>query len=466
VVIYAPDGKVKLRFDTSNHTVLQGYTFGTSINDEKGKFSLTFYPDDNSILYKDTAIFDHIQAMDIVEIYESRNHFRQYRMGSGKGIVQKILPTFTGVVREKKFAGQMSNSGVSRRIVVSGHSIAGLVHEFKINLDTQATVLTGELANSKKVEQEFTIQFIRSDGKPLEVGFVIKTIWESFIDVSSKYRRSTNPKVEEYIKTWMGADFFKFDDPPSHFHYPIASVFKGESTQTFYDVIGGLVPQPIYEIFPIMDRKAGKMKIVIRECPFDNEKNDDAWKRLDCTEIDPLLVKSFDITQSDREVYTVFFSYLSGYSVQADKVIKLATQAQKDVQGVEIDNDKFAVYGYRPLFLHFNCYGKADGKDDDGTGDRLIELNKRLRRWYGNLDKMFTGNISMETDLSRDMPQAGEKVSFLGGEFYVVDSEHRWNYGSGPETNISVSRGGDYSGGSWEELKDTAKRYKEFKEVS
>jgi hypothetical protein len=31
----------------------------------------------------------------------------------------------------------------------------------------------------------------------------------------------------------------------------------------------------------------------------------------------------------------------------------------------------------------------------------------------------------MSTDLSMDMPQAGEKISFIGGEFYVSAAEHR-----------------------------------------
>jgi hypothetical protein len=459
VVMYSPEGKEKLRFDTSHRTILQGYTFETAIYDARGKFSLTFYPDDTMSAYEHEAIFDHIQVMDIVEIYESRNHFQQYRVDLGLTLIQKILPTFTGVIREKKFSAQATDSGVNRRIMVSGHSIAGLVQEFRVNIDMQATALTGELANNQQLDKEFTIKFIQNNNEPLEVGYVIQEIWKSFINLSSQYGRATNPKVAHYIKKWMGDDFFTFDG--SVFHYPLASIFRGQSTQNFYDVVDGILSAPVYEKFAYTERDSGKAKIMIRETPFDSE----SWKKLTCMEIEPVLVKSFDLSQSDKEVYTVFFSYLTGYPLQDDKMIILASQGVKDVPGVVIDSEKFGCYGYRPLFVHFNGYGKADGKEDTGTGGRLQKLNERLHQWYGNLDKMFSGNITMETDLAQDMPQAGERVSFLNGEFYVIGAEHRWTYGGNPETSISLGRGGDYAGGGFTELKDTAQRYKEFKEL-
>ena len=117
----------------------------------------------------------------------------------------------------------------------------------------------------------------------------------------------------------------------------------------------------------------------------------------------------------------------------------------------------------------YSGYGTKDGtvdkKADPGTGDRLHKLNKKLRSWFGNMDKKYSGSITMATDLSKDMPQAGEKVQFLGGEFYVVDSEHTWNFGGSPETKITLDRGGDYSSGEFLELKDITLRYQEFRKT-
>lgn len=461
VVIYSPEGKEKLRFDTSHRTILQGYTFGSSIHDAKGKVTLIFYPDDTHTSYEHDGIFDKIQANDIVEIYESCNHFQQYRIDLGLTMVhKKIVPTFTGVIHEKKFTSQVTDSGVNRRIYVSGHSLAGLVQEFRVNIDMQATTLTGELANNQQLDKEFTIKFMQNNNEPLEVSYVIKEIWKSFLNISSQYGRSANPKVAQYIQKWMGDDFFTFDT--SVFQYPLASIFHGQSTQSFYDVVEGIIPEPVYEKFAYTDRDTGKARIMIRETPFDR----DAWKEVKCIEIEPILVKSFELMQSDREVYTIFFSYLSGYPLQDDKMIILASQGVKDVPGVVIDSEKFGIYGYRPLFVHFNGYGKADGAEDTGTGGRLQKLNERLAAWYGNIDKMYTGTITMKTDLSQDMPQAGERVLFLNGEFYVIEAEHRWNYGGNPETTISIGRGGDYGGGSFRALQNTTQRYKEFKELA
>ncbi|MDR3174679.1 MAG: hypothetical protein LBU19_10545, partial [Treponema sp.] len=153
VVIYDPDGKEKMRFDTSHRKILQGYTFGTSVNDEKGKFSLTFYPDEED---RKDSFFDDVAPMDVVEIYESMNHFRQYRIDMGRTLVQEVLPTFTGVIREKKFAAQMTDRGPRRSIVFSGHSIIGLVQEFMVNMDIQAQVLTKEMINNRELETAFT----------------------------------------------------------------------------------------------------------------------------------------------------------------------------------------------------------------------------------------------------------------------------------------------------------------------
>jgi len=464
VVIWRPDKSGKpIRFDITKKTVLQSYSFGTSINDEKGRFSLTFYPDDEELQFREDAIFDQIHPMDIVEFYESKNHFKQSYRGSfmEKG---EVLPTFTGVIREKKFVAQKTDKGASRKVVVTGHSIVGLVHEFKMNFDMQATAITKEMANNAEKQKEFTIKFIQNDNAPLDVAYVIKEVWNSYLDLSKKYGKSSNPKIGEYIKKWVGEadDIFDVDD--SVFHYPIASIFKGQTTQTFFDVIANLIPQPVYEIFPYMEAQTGKMRIKIREVPFDTD-GKDTWGKMKPIEIEAKLIKSYDIKQSDNEVYTVFFSYLIGYPIQEDKAIILAMQGVGDMPNVEIDEEKFKTYGYRPLFAKFNGYGKADGTDDTKTGDKLKKLNERLKNWYSNKDKMFSGSITMETDLSADMPQAGEKISFLGGEFYVVDCEHNWNYGGAPETKISVDRGGDYSEEAFAELTGITDRYKQFREL-
>ena len=117
VKIYDPKSdKAKLYFSTASKKVLREYSFRTSVDDVKGQFSLTFYPDEYD---GSDPIFDQINEFDIVEIYESKNHFKQYYEGSM--LSNKVQPTFTGVVRGIKYASQVGGNNVTRRLVVSGH---------------------------------------------------------------------------------------------------------------------------------------------------------------------------------------------------------------------------------------------------------------------------------------------------------------------------------------------------------
>jgi hypothetical protein len=472
VRIYDPevDDKPKLIFDLSHRTTLQSYTFSTAVNDAKGEFSLTFYPDDPNIFSTDESnswgqdTFDRIQVMDIVQVYES-----EYSRNNDKS-------EFTGVIRSKKYVVQMTDGGPRRSILVSGHSIAGLVQEFRMSLDMQTMELTKQTANNAQLSIELTEALIWKNEKgeaiPIHVKVIVEKIWEKFLEISNQFDKLTNCKVSEYITKWMGKDFFDFDD--SEFYYPIANVFFGQKSESFYNIIEGIVPQPVYEIFPYV--KDGITKIKIRIAPFDIK---DVWNGNEMErakkQIDPFMVKSFDIQQSDNGVYTVYFAYIHGSPIDMDKAIILSSQNVKGIQGVAVDEEKFGKYGYRPLFILLRGYGKSQ-KDDVTTAENRLKLSERLKEWFCNLDKMYSGKITMSTNISgkkeyvlgkesAEMSQPGEKISFLGGEFYVTAAQHSWNYGSSPETTLSISRGGIYKSGEFVEMTNTAKRYQEFKDA-
>ncbi|GHU88640.1 hypothetical protein FACS189476_06100 [Spirochaetia bacterium] len=421
-----PTGTPKLTFSLEKGKVLQSYTFTNSVNDPKGSFSLSFYPNDDYGLYKDQAIMDMIEEMDIVQIFEFIDDKGAYP-----------YPTFTGVIIKKLYSLAKIGDDTQRRVSITGYSIAGLIQEFRISLDAQAMEITDEIANNNQIEIELTQALMSSDNKGIKVSEAINIIWKSFLNLSTKYGKLSNPKVAEIIKTWIGENPFDVDD--SSFFYPLGNVFYGQNTQSFYDVIQHLIPRPVYEIFPFTDK--GETKIKIRVAPF----NSDKWDGLNPKDkfINPVLLKSCDISQSCEEVYTVFYSYLDGYPMQMDKALMLSAKKLKGIPGVMVDEEKFGLFGYRPLFLSFRGYSKSM-EDDTTTGEKINELNQTLKAWFGNLEKMYNGNITMSTDISTEPPCAGEKIPFLGGEFYVVSSEHRWNYGGNPETALAISRGGIY----------------------
>lgn len=449
IKVYTPEGKLKLQFDTSNNKGLQSYSFKTSVDDVRGQFTLTFHPDE--FVYSNDAkpIFDEIQELDIVEIYESKNHFKQYYRGP---IEKEVLPTFTGIVRKKRYTSRISGDSATRRLTISGHSVAGLVSNFYMNMDSTAMAVTQRYRSQEDISQKLTTALSFNDAKAKPVNRIIMAVWDAFMGIADSGGDFTTPKIAEIIKKWIGGsvtEIFEIEEG-LNFNYPLGCIFDGKSTKSFFDMIEGIIPTPPYERFAYCERESGKMRIRIRECPFERDK----WRTVKYHDIPIKLVKGLDIEQDDDEVYTVFFSYVDNGPESLNRALKLTAMEELGAYPTLVMGEKYAIYGYRPLFVHFKGYGKVEDEDDKGTGKSLRALNEKLMRWYGNVELMYKGTLTLATDLSIDMPQAGEVIALvLGSEFYVDASEHKWNYGGSPETILSISRGGIYGTGKFEELK-------------
>jgi hypothetical protein len=443
VKIYDPKSdKEKLYFSTASKKVLREYSFKTSVDDVRGQFSLTFYPDEYD---GSDPIFDQINELDIVRIYE------QYYEGSM--LATKILPTFTGVVRSIKYASQASGNNVTRKLVVSGHSVAGLVSNFYLNMDANAMAVTKRKRAQENVATLFNeCVSYESPPEPKSLKEITDAIWKVFIDIANnRDGEMSNPKIKEMLDKWIGSgpdELFDIDEN-IFFQYPLGVIFDGKTTKSFFDLIDGLMPSPPYEKFAYTDHSTGKMRIRIRECPFD----EDEWNKIKGGELPIKLIKSVNIERNDNEVYTVFFSWLDNSAIGINMALKLQADEEPGPNPtLVIDDDKYKIYGYRPLFVHFKGYGKKEGETDEKTAKNLKELNERLKNWYNDIELMQNGQITMSTDLSADMPQAGEKISFIGGEFYVTAAEHRWSYKGNPETILTVTRGAKYQNGERKKL--------------
>ena len=410
--------------------VLQSMQFTLSRNDITGSFSLTFFPEASG-----QSLFDKLEIMDVVEIYEPTS-----------AVMKGQKPVFTGIIKNKKYTTQMLDNGGVRRLSVSGIAITGLVSQFYVNLDSSAMAITKQIVSDAAISKELTIEM--GSNKNLSIKTVVNKIWEYFIKMSSQ---NGTPKIAQYIQSLMGSpdEFFIFDN--STFKYPLGCIFKGEQTQDFFGLVDDVIPSPVYEKFACM--VGGSMRIKIRQVPFDADK----WVKNNKHEIDAKFVKSFDFSQSDNEVYTVFYAYVNGYPIDEQKSLKLSTMENKKDE-VLVNSEKYKTYGYRPLIAHFIGYGVKDGEKDDSTQSNLQETCESLKNWYENLPDMLSGSISMVMDYQSGasiMP--GDVVKFLNGEFYVEGITHSWNYGSGGEINLSVSRGGSYTAGKFSKLKEVGK---------
>ena len=429
-------------FSNAAQEVLQSCEWTLSRDNISGSFALSFYPE-CEMDGKKESVFDNIKILDIVEIYEPS---------------ENTVPVFIGVVKTKKITGSANAEGGFRRVSVQGYAITGLVSDYTINLDTTALALTKQLATNEDLQRALTIEFSNTFDTPLKK--VIEKVWEYFQEAEKGKKGLVTSDVGLMIKTFLGDKTAFFDVDDSTIHYPLANMFYGQTTQSFFDIIDGLVPEPYYEKFAYTDEN-GTMKIKIRKVPF----SPSDWVQLNVFNLDDdddiaNLVKSFTLEQSDREVYTVFAPYLSGYPVGEDKILKIAAMEENtsEVDGRIKLGEKFAIYGYRPLLVHFIGYTKPDGKDDESTKSAMQDVANNLKEMYEHLPDMVGGNITMSFyNRGKSAPiMCGDIVQFMGLQFYVDGVTHSWTYGQNGEINLSVSRGGVYNSGTFDAEK-TAK---------
>lgn len=425
----------------ANKDLLQSYSFELSKSDVNGSFSITLFPvrdDLNEI----------IDVLDIVEIYESsvESNLRKFYESSEEMYDANDKPVFVGIVKEKRYVSQATDGGVVRRFSISGIAATGLVSQFYLNLDTTAMAMTKQINSVSELNKTLATQLLRKPGSDLPLKEAVKSIWEKFVEIAGQ---CGTPAIESMIKATIGASAdLVFDIDDSAFLYPLACIFNGEQTQDFYSLIDGLLPEPVYEKFAYMDSDKKIMRIKIRKVPFSTSE----WKNVRTTQIKSTEVKNFSLSQSDKEVYTVFFTYLNGYPKDESFLMRVATlEENKSNPALVWNEEKYKVYGYRPLVAHFIGYGlpnETKESDDSATPNALQETSREMQEWFGKLDEMLSGSITLAMTYGRAKPiMPGEKISFLGCEFYVEGISHSWTYGNGGDITLSVSRGGDYSGG-------------------
>lgn len=469
--------ETKYTFFVSTEKVLQSYQFSLSNGDVNGSFTLTFFPEFYNIKGKKKNIFDDINIKDVVNIFE----------GSAEtGGLGKAKCVFTGIITRKRYVMTAGDGGATRKLSVSGTAITGLVSRFLLSTDASSCATLNEFTTAG-VATKLTTDLAASQGN--SVGYVIKTIWDAFKEVSGTFG---TPKIAEYIDRFLDKDasFFETNEEDT-FKFPLGNVFNGDAMKDFFSLIDGIIPSPIYEKTAYM-RRDGEMRIRIRQVPFSKKE----WQALEKQkhEIKAYQIKSVEVEASDKEVYTVFFSYLNGYPIDEDKALRLAALINKggDIKSgefandkVEVDRDKFKIYGYRPLICHFIGYQRPDvgegetGKDKGGdeaaeeekkkkleeaqkksneadgkVKDSIKSMSSQMKEWYGRLDEMLSGSVTLAMTYDGDLIMPGDIVSFMGGEFYVEGIAHSWNYGSSGEINISVSRGGSYDEGVFSKLED------------
>jgi hypothetical protein len=73
----------------------------------------------------------------------------------------------------------------------------------------------------------------------------------------------------------------------------------------------------------------------------------------------------------------------------------------------------------------------------------MRQVNEMVFDWYSKNPEFLNGTIEMMT-MPDSYPRIGEKVRYLGGEFYVEETSRSWQYGGPMTTSLSVTRGYRY----------------------
>ncbi|CEM61683.1 hypothetical protein DWQ65_02385 [Treponema phagedenis] len=428
-----------LSAQTHEYTQLLSYSFTESTMDLKGRFQFSIAGGDNNL-------FNEIQPLQIVKIYEGAN-----------------TPVFIGVIANKDLSCTMSQGGVQRQINFSGMSITGLIANFQLILDIKFLSLT-QIMSAETINKDMVLRINELQTKePLKIKKFLELTWDTYLGyVGVRYLKPTADKapvkgkagesnkiVYDIIKNFMGNDFFEVGEAES-IPVPIANTFFNQGINTVQQIWQTILAPPVYEMFSRVNEK-GKTKIVVRELPFSFRENGivhNRWGKLPIRKIKSPHLVDYSLRLSIDEVYTTFFAYIEGSSLSADQYIVIEqTDGDKiEKKILQVDEKKLKTYGMKMLQVAFRGYKKQTEKTETIT-NAMHKLSLRLRSWFGRLDEMYTGSIRIINDFSEKQIRCGERVSFLGGEFYVRSCDHSWSYGGTPTISLQVIRGGKYNKG-------------------
>jgi hypothetical protein len=225
--------------------------------------------------------------------------------------------------------------------------------------------------------------------------------------------------------------------------YKMAVGLYQEGQNDIWSIWKTILPPPLYELFGRWDYESNKYQIIARQAPFDASD----WSDLPITEMNDLVLADYSVGRDDSEVKTFFYAVLYGGSLDRNQVLTL----EKYSKTRKINEDKWPMYGYRPMELSFRYYNRDPDAGQKSEEDILHKVSEMLYNWYSKNDELLNGQISIITiydDKIMQCPRIGERLSFLGGEWYIERAEHTWSMGKFPKTLLSVTRGYVYDNGN------------------
>lgn len=407
---------------------LLSYSFTESIQDMVGSFNFSIAGGNNSL-------FDTLKPLHIIKIYE--------------GLTK---PSFVGVITHKNISTSMTDKGVKRSISFSGKSVTSFIAEFQLILDLKLLSAGRKVLHAQTVQEDFILGLNElQSATPLKIGDFLRKTWELYLKYTGIGKPSSNTPVHgkagganiavyNIINAFMNSSFFEVGNA-EEIPLPIANTFFNQDINTIIQIWQCILAPPVYEMFSRVNVD-GMPKVVVRETPFDSS----VWKTLNITTIKASELIDYSLNLSNEEVYTTYLAYLEGSQLDANQyiVINAADAKTKNESIFAIDDQKFEMYGLRMCQVNFRGYSKVE--DDDTIIATMAKYSKRLKEWFSHLDEMYVGSITIVNRFDgKDKVRIGERVKFLGGEFYVRNATHSFSYGQAPTISLQVIRGAKYT---------------------
>ena len=409
IIVFSADGA------SGSSTDMIAYSFDESIENVDGQFSITLVPtvDKNGLSW-----VDKIKPMDIVFFEEDKQ------------------TRFAGVVSQVRYVAQMGDGGASRTIIVTGHGFGYLLSAFKLVMDYHLWT-TGPNAQSASTQLITDLANAGDDAKS-----ILKTIYDNFMKLCTTSDAGASPAgIKALIQNYIDSDT-EISSKLKLFYKMAVGLYQ-EGQNDIWSIWKTILPPPLYELFGRWDYESNKYQIIARQAPFDAAD----WSDLPITEMNDLVLADYSVGRDDSEVKTFFYAVLYGGSLDRNQVLTL----EKYSKTRKINEDKWPMYGYRPMELSFRYYNRDPDAGQKSEEDILQKVSETLYNWYSKNDELLNGQISIITiydDKIMQCPRIGERLSFLGGEWYIERAEHTWSMGKFPKTLLSVTRGYVYDNGN------------------
>jgi hypothetical protein len=405
-----------------NSTACIGYSFSDSLNTIDTPFSLSFTLERDKDGY---TWYDKIHARDLVFIKEH-----------GK-------TRFVGYVTHRRYQARMGDKGAQRTITIDGTNIGGFLSSYSIILDLHilSSNVTAETASRK---------FMASIGSKVEqnqtMSELIKAVVSSYLSMINQIGNIQNSGIIQIID--------KFFDIGSKFSsdikakYPMALALYETGENSLWNILQQIVTPPFHEFYGVWNPAEGsnKFELRLRPTPFDPAN----WVKLPINnipdDIPSVFLQDYDFGDSDTDTKTMFGCFLPGSSYSREKSLTLSNFDYT----MKTDIEKWPYYGYKPLFTELRFFNRSEEKTFTPTkvSTLMQELSQQLYDWFHNNASFLTGSVTImnvQNDNYSKYPLPGERLGFLGGEFYIEEVRRQWQYGGAMTATLGISRGYGYT---------------------